>query len=105
MVTMYGAGHLFGGISGYDAAETDDENPERVATLRALVWAYLRSRLYSGDSSWKDAVNALENGENPMAEVETEDAVWAAARRPPPTPRSSGSGSVWIMAKPLARSR
>ena len=71
MVTMYGAGHIFGGISGYDAAETDDENPERVATLRALVWAYLRSQLYSGDSSWKNAVNALENGEDPMAMVET----------------------------------
>lgn len=40
MVTMYGAGHIFGGISGYDAAETGDENPKRVATLRALVWAY-----------------------------------------------------------------
>ncbi|MBB5125240.1 dienelactone hydrolase [Streptomyces albaduncus] len=71
MVTMYGAGHIFGGISGYDAAETNDENPERVATLRALVWAYLRSQLYSADPSWKNAVNALENGEDPMAKVET----------------------------------
>nr|WP_203588088.1 hypothetical protein [Actinospica acidiphila] len=71
IVTMYGAGHIFGGISGYDAAETDDENPERVATLRALVWTYLRSQLYSGDPSWKNAVNALENGEDPMAMVET----------------------------------
>jgi hypothetical protein len=35
------------------------------------VWAYLRSQLYSGDSSWKNAVNALENGEDPMAMVET----------------------------------
>lgn len=30
---------MFGGISGYDASECTDENPERVAALRALVWA------------------------------------------------------------------
>ncbi|CAM5357537.1 Chlorophyllase OS=Streptomyces fumanus OX=67302 GN=GCM10018772_11220 PE=4 SV=1 [Streptomyces fumanus] len=57
--------------SGYVAAETDDENPEREATLRALVWAYFCARLYSGDSSWVVAGHALENGDDVMAEVET----------------------------------
>lgn len=71
LLTMYGAGHIFGGISGYDAAETSDENPERVATLRALVWAYLRSQLYPGDLAWKNAVSALETDEHPTAKVET----------------------------------
>ncbi|WP_338069219.1 hypothetical protein [Streptomyces antimycoticus] len=52
------AGHLFGGISGYDAAETPDENPARVAALRALVLSYLRSQLL-GDRSWETAVNLL----------------------------------------------
>ncbi|MEP6980706.1 MAG: hypothetical protein ABJA16_08100 [Nakamurella sp.] len=37
LLIMLGAEHVRGGISGYDAAETTDENPERVAALRALV--------------------------------------------------------------------
>ncbi|MEO5831745.1 MAG: hypothetical protein ABIR83_00050 [Nakamurella sp.] len=37
LLIMLGAEHVLGGISGYDAAETTDENPERVAALRALV--------------------------------------------------------------------
>lgn len=40
---LIGAEHMLGGISGFDAAETSDENPERVAVLRAMIWAYLRS--------------------------------------------------------------
>jgi len=71
LCTFVGAEHMFGGISGYDAVECTDENPERVATLRALVWAYLRSALYPGDSAWPDAVAALENNPDPIARVET----------------------------------
>lgn len=71
LLTFLGAQHLFGGISGYDAAETSDENPERVAALRALVWAYLRSQLFPGDMSWDIAVKALETRKTPLAKVET----------------------------------
>jgi hypothetical protein len=69
-LTFFGAEHRFGGISGDDAVETSDENPERVATLRALVLAYLRSQLYAGDTAWADAVVALE-GDDPIAKVES----------------------------------
>jgi dienelactone hydrolase len=65
------AEHIFGGVSGYDAAETSDENPERVAALRALVWAYLRSQLFDGDASWTHAVAALESADAPLATVES----------------------------------
>jgi hypothetical protein len=58
LLTVFGGGHMLGGISGYDAAETTDENPQRVALVRALTWAYLRSSLYPGDSSWDEAVAA-----------------------------------------------
>ena len=71
LLTFHGAEHIFGGISGYDAAETTDESPERVATLRALVWAYLRSQLYPEDTAWKDAVAALEDAGHPVATVES----------------------------------
>ena len=71
LLTFFGGEHILGGIAGYASAETTEENPERVATLRALVWAYLRSQLYSTDTSWRDAVTALETSSAGMAKVET----------------------------------
>lgn len=71
LLTVFGAEHIFGGITGYDASETTDENPERVAALRALVWAYLRSQLYPGDTAWETAVAALDANAEPVAKVET----------------------------------
>jgi fermentation-respiration switch protein FrsA (DUF1100 family) len=53
--------HMLGGVSGYDAAETTDEDPERVAVVRAVSWAYLRSALYPGDPAWDHAVEALQD--------------------------------------------
>jgi dienelactone hydrolase len=70
LLTFFGAEHIFGGISGYDAVETTDEEPERVATLRALVWAYLRRQLYPGDAAWDEAVAALAAADEPLAKVE-----------------------------------
>ena len=71
LLSVFGAEHMMGGISGYDAAECTDENPERVAGVRALAWAYLWSQLYPGDAAWKDAVAALESGPNPIGKVES----------------------------------
>ena len=59
LLTISGGGHLLGGISGYDAAETNDESPERVATVQRLTWAYLRGALYPEDSAWSAATTAL----------------------------------------------
>jgi fermentation-respiration switch protein FrsA (DUF1100 family) len=59
LLTIAGAGHGLGGVSGYDAAETTDESPERVATVQRLTWAHLRSALYPGDAAWPDACAAL----------------------------------------------
>ena len=71
LLTFFGAEHMFGGIDGYDTAETTDLNPVRVATLRALVWAYLRTQLYPGDTAWVEAIAALEGGDDPIAKVES----------------------------------
>lgn len=71
LLTMFGAEHALGGVSGYDAAETSDENPARVATVRALAWAYLRTALYPGDPAWTDAVAALANDPDPIGRVES----------------------------------
>lgn len=74
LLTVFGAGHMLGGISGYDAAEATDENPERVAALRALAWAYLRSELYPDDPAWADALTALESSPDPVGRVESKNA-------------------------------
>jgi len=71
LLTLFGAKHALGGISAYDAKETTDENPGRVAALRALVWAYLRSALYPDDSAWTDAIAALDSMPTPMGKVES----------------------------------
>lgn len=63
LLTIFGGKHMLGGISGYDAAETsdeNDENPERVAVIQRLTWAYLRSELFSEDPAWSTACAVLE---------------------------------------------
>ena len=69
LLTLFDAEHALGGVSMWDGAETTDENPRRVAALRALVWAYLRSQLFPGDSAWTDAVRALNQMPEPVGAV------------------------------------
>ncbi|SLN54967.1 Alpha/beta hydrolase family protein [Aquimixticola soesokkakensis] len=52
LATLFGAQHIFGGISGWDASETSDESPQRVSDVQRLTWAYLRSALYPEDTAW-----------------------------------------------------
>jgi pimeloyl-ACP methyl ester carboxylesterase len=52
LLTVYDAEHIFGGISGYDALETSDESPERVAFVCQSILAYLRTALNPKDASW-----------------------------------------------------
>lgn len=70
LLTLFGGGHLLGGISGYLVTETSDENPERVAAVQRLTWAYLRSALYPGDTSWDVACKELMESPNPQGKVE-----------------------------------
>lgn len=63
--------HGLGGVSGYDVAETTDENPERVMVIQRLTWAYLRSTLYSDDNSWSVASDALAKSSNPPGRIES----------------------------------
>jgi predicted dienelactone hydrolase len=71
LVTLFGAGHGLGGISGYDVAETTDESPERVAAVQRLITAYLRSALSPGDPAWPDAQRALTGAAAPLGRVES----------------------------------
>ncbi len=70
LLTIFGGEHMLGGVSGYDAAETTDENPERVAMVQQLTFAYLCTALYSEDSSWEDAKKTMKEDADPKARIE-----------------------------------
>jgi len=70
LLTLIGGEHGLGGISGYDAGETTDESPERVAVVQRLTWAYLWSALYPGDPAWTTACSILE-GLQDLGKVES----------------------------------
>jgi pimeloyl-ACP methyl ester carboxylesterase len=60
LLTLNGAKHGLGGVSGWDAAGTLDESPERLAIVQRMTYAYLRSQLFEGDSAWVEATKAFE---------------------------------------------
>lgn len=70
LLTLFGAEHLLGGVSGYDAAETTDENPARVAALARLTAAYLRTQLRSAHDAWHTATTQLTTGPDAVGRVE-----------------------------------
>jgi predicted dienelactone hydrolase len=71
LLTVFDAEHGLGGIAGYDAAETTDENPERVAALARLTAAYLRTQLHPGTPTWQTACEELTTGIDPVGHVES----------------------------------
>ncbi|MGX1370769.1 putative dienelactone hydrolase [Streptomyces canus] len=71
LLTLFGAEHLLGGISGYDADETTDESPARVAALGRLTAAYLRTQFRPGDHAWQAACEGLTTGADPVGRVES----------------------------------
>ncbi|WP_434381485.1 alpha/beta hydrolase family protein [Melittangium boletus] len=70
LLTLFGGGHMLGGISGYQVTETTDENPERVAVVQRMTWAYLRGALYPGDSSWATARADLRERPQPPGQID-----------------------------------
>lgn len=69
LLTLFGAEHGLGGIAGYDAAETTDESPARVAALARLTAAYLRTRLHPGDPAWRTTSEALTAGPDGVGRI------------------------------------
>ncbi len=71
LLTLFEAEHSLGGIPGYEAKETTDESPERVAVIQHLTWAYLRHALDIESSSWPAAQKALADRPDPLGRVES----------------------------------
>lgn len=69
LLTLFGAEHSLGGISGHGVAETTDESPERVALVQRFTSAFLRGALYPGDTGWAAACSALEKDPEPLGLV------------------------------------
>ena len=70
LLTLSGGEHGLGGVSGYDAAETTDEDVERVAAVQRLTWAYLRTSLYPDDRAWSAASASLIEHPDALAKLE-----------------------------------
>ncbi|RAK57412.1 alpha/beta hydrolase family protein [Phenylobacterium deserti] len=70
LMTVLGGKHGLGGISSYDARETDDEDPERLETVLRMTWAYLRSALDDDSRAWTAAREALHTHVSAQARVD-----------------------------------
>ncbi|MFJ9175836.1 alpha/beta hydrolase family protein [Streptomyces sp. NPDC102360] len=74
LLTLFGAEHFLGGISGYGAAETTDENPPHVALVQDVTTAYLRDALGLGGSGWTAVRSELAEGTHPLGRLESKGA-------------------------------
>jgi len=54
LLTLFGAEHSLGGITGYEVTETTDENPAQVALIRRVSTAFLRDALEIEGGEWAD---------------------------------------------------
>ncbi|MEU5624592.1 MULTISPECIES: alpha/beta hydrolase family protein [Streptomyces] len=74
LLTLFGAEHFLGGISGYEAAETTDENPAHVALVQRVTLAYLRHTLGVDSSGWATVRGDLAGDAHPLGRLESKGA-------------------------------
>lgn len=74
LLTLFGAEHGLGGIAGFDAAETTDEDPVRAEAILSLTAAWLRSALDAADPAWKTAADRLAAEAEPVGRVASKSA-------------------------------
>ncbi|WP_374118369.1 alpha/beta hydrolase family protein [Streptomyces sp. 8L] len=71
LLTLFGGEHGLGGINGYEAAATTDENPERVELVQRLTTAYLRTAVLDDPDAWTKAADALRAQAEPGGRLES----------------------------------
>jgi dienelactone hydrolase len=71
LLTLFDGEHMLGGITGYQAEETTDENPERVNMVRRATLAYLCTALYNADSAWKDLRSIIDSSGKNIGKIDT----------------------------------
>ena len=70
LLTLSGAEHSLGGISGYAVTATTDESPERVALLAQVSTAFLRDVLGIDDADWAASRKELAAGHAALGRLE-----------------------------------
>ncbi|MFG2680599.1 alpha/beta hydrolase family protein [Streptomyces sp. NPDC048392] len=70
LLLVHGGEHFLGGISGHQAAETTDEDPDRVALVQQVTLAYLRHVTGIDHSDWNNARMVLTDG-HPLGHLES----------------------------------
>ncbi|WP_446035176.1 alpha/beta hydrolase family protein [Streptomyces olivaceus] len=73
LLTVFGARHFLGGVSGYDAAETTDENPAHVALVQRVTTAYLRHALGLGSAGWTAVREELDGDPHAVGRLESKE--------------------------------
>ncbi|MBF6181277.1 alpha/beta hydrolase family protein [Nocardia otitidiscaviarum] len=71
LLTIHGGEHSLGGIHGYNARDTTDESPERVALIRRASRAFLRDVLGIDDTDWKQLRTDLAQAAEPIGRIDT----------------------------------
>ncbi|MFJ4840361.1 alpha/beta hydrolase family protein [Streptomyces sp. NPDC088746] len=71
LLTLFGGEHSLGGITGYEARETTDEDPGRVSLIQRVTWAYLRHALDVEHASWEAVRKALAESADPIGRIES----------------------------------
>ncbi|WP_158892743.1 alpha/beta hydrolase family protein [Amycolatopsis anabasis] len=70
LLTVHSGEHFLGGISGYQAAETTDEDPDRVALVQQVTLAYLRHVTEIDHNDWNNAQTVL-TGDHPLGHLQS----------------------------------
>lgn len=70
LLTVHGGEHFLGGISGYQVAETTDENPARVALVQHVTLAFLRHVTGIDHVDWATAQSVLADA-HPLGRLES----------------------------------
>lgn len=73
LLTLTGGEHALGGISGFDAKETTDEDPDRLEAVARMTWAWLRTAFDESDPAWTDACKALRGPASDLGIVESKE--------------------------------
>jgi hypothetical protein len=69
LLTLSGGEHALGGISGFDARETTDEDPDRLEAVGRMTCAWLRTAFDAADTAWADACAALSGHASPLGHL------------------------------------
>ncbi|MEM9707622.1 MAG: alpha/beta fold hydrolase [Pseudomonadota bacterium] len=71
LLSLVGGKHGLGGMAGYDAKETGDEDPDRLAVVQRVTSAFLYSHLYDDDPIWSQTQEILKSHADGIATIKT----------------------------------